>query len=86
MEIQARKVPEEIRPEIIKHYERLEPTLPRISEQHRNSFVFIFEKYNEYIEPYNKQNINCGACRVKVIGVTRSIVKLWKSGRNLKEE
>lgn len=77
---QAERIPKEIHQDIIEVVTRMLPFMPRVMRI--EDLEYLFEVYNKYIEPYNKQTIECGACRSKVMSLFRQIVKIWTSEQN----
>ena len=79
--VQAERIPKEIHKDITEVVQRMLPFMPRVMNY--KDLEYLFEVYNKYIEPYNKQNIDCGACRSKVMGIFRQMVRLWTNKANL---
>ena len=40
--------------------------------------VYLFDLWNEYVQPSNPQDINCKGCRTSVFGRYKFYVKEWK--------
>lgn len=74
MEIYAQKVPEEIKPDLIPIIKRVRCNRLGCSKK---DIEYLFEIYHTYLAPFDKQNIDCKACRAKVCGIFFSILRIW---------
>jgi hypothetical protein len=80
MEIYAQKVPEEVKSDLIAVIKRVEQNK---IQANKKDIEYLFKIYHEFLAPFDKQNINCKACRAKVCGVFFSILRLWnKTNKN----
>lgn len=74
MNLHAEKIPEEIKEEVLRVVRRVEANKIRAE---REDIKYLFDIYHEYISPYDKQNIDCRACRAKVCGIFFTILYEW---------
>jgi hypothetical protein len=42
---------------------------------------YLFFVYNNFVNHYEFERINCPACRTKVVGKMRQIVQFWRDGQ-----
>lgn len=68
-------IPEEIRPDVAEVVERTRNQL----QFNLQDLSYIFQVYNRYLAPPDEpQDMNCGGCRMRVIGWLRTAVSEWK--------
>ncbi len=64
-------LPEEIKKQVKEVVER---TMNQIDFT-QDDLTFLFDIWNTYLDPHDKQDQNCGGCRTRVIGKYRMYVK-----------
>lgn len=75
LEIYAKKIPIELKAEVLEVVSRIERNK---TNAERQDIKYIFDVYHNYLAPHDSQNIDCRACRAKVCGIFFSILRTWK--------
>jgi len=68
------KIPEEYRKKVTEVYLYIKARLPHPPKAH---LEYIFEAYNNYVEPHNPQDINCRTKVARVLNIISTYVKIW---------
>ena len=67
------RIPEEYKAQVIATVNRTY----RVLSIDPNDMDYLFNVYNNFVNHYEPERRNCPACRTKVVGKMRQIVKYW---------
>ena len=70
----ALRIPEEYKEQVIASVDRTY----RVLSIDPSDMSYLFYIYNNYVNHYEPERLNCPACRTKVVGKMRQIVQYWR--------
>jgi len=70
----ASRIPEEYKEQVIASVDRTY----RVLSIDPSDMSYLFYIYNNYVNHYEPERLNCPACRTKVVGKMRQIVQFWR--------
>jgi len=70
----ASRIPEEYKEQVIASVDRTY----RVLSIDPTDMSYLFYIYNNYVNHYEPERLNCPACRTKVVGKMRQIVQYWR--------
>jgi len=70
----ASRIPEEYKEQVIASVDRTY----RVLSIDPSDMSYLFYIYNNYVNHYEPERLNCPACRTKVVGKMRQIVQYWR--------
>ena len=75
-----RRVPKEERKKIVEAVENIDKNSHKTTEI-RKDIEYLFEIWNEYVQPSNPQSISCPGCRTNVFSQYKHYTKSWKESK-----
>jgi len=70
----ASRIPEEYKEQVIASVDRTY----RVLSIDPTDMSYLFYIYNNFVNHYEPERLNCPACRTKVVGKMRQIVQFWR--------
>jgi len=70
----ASRIPEEYKEQVIASVDRTY----RVLSIDPSDMSYLFYIYNNFVNHYEPERLNCPACRTKVVGKMRQIVQYWR--------
>jgi len=70
----ASRIPEEYKEQVIASVDRTY----RVLSIDPSDMSYLFYIYNNFVNHYEPERLNCPACRTKVVGKMRQIVQFWR--------
>lgn len=77
MENILRNIPHEEREKICKAVRNIDKNIYKTSLI-ADDIKYLFEIWNEYVQPSNKQDIGCRGCRTNIFSKYKHYIRQWK--------